>query len=239
MAIEAVSPFIPFAFPSIPNVRCVFTTRACGSLALPATGEERVAALVAREYLRGSLGIAEWTELKQVHGNTFLLNPQTTSVAEDGLPEADGQATARKNHALCIKVADCQPILLAHPGGYIAAIHAGWRGNALRFIQSAVGAFCREYGLDPADVCAVRGPSLGYAEFVNFAREWPEAFSPWYDAATRCMDLWALTRHQLGEAGLNSRNIYSLDLCTHSLNGLFFSHRRKDFGRQMGLIWMT
>jgi len=234
----AAAPYIPFVFPSIPDVRCVFTTRAYGSLVLPETGEERAGAVAAREALRNSLGIAEWTELKQVHGDTFLINPEATPIAEDVFLEADGHATARKKHALCIKVADCQPILLAHPGGYIAAIHAGWRGNVLRFVQSAVASFCREYNLDPADVCAVRGPSLGYAEFINFECEWPAEFSPWYNVATRCMDLWALTRHQLGEAGLNPRNIYSLDLCTHSLNGQFFSHRRKDSGRQIGLIWV-
>lgn len=230
--------FIPFAFPDLPAVRCVFTTRFAGSLSLTNTrGEERDAAIAARRALTGTLGVDAWSEVKQVHEDAFIFSPQETPVDEEPAIEADGHATGRKNHALMVKTADCQPILLAHPKGYVAAIHAGWRGNVLRFPESAVARFCLEYGLNPAEVRAVRGPSLGYAEFVNFHNEWPRAFEPWYDQETRCMDLWALTWRQLCEAGVKARNIYSLDLCTLSLNALFFSHRKKDTGRQAALIW--
>ncbi|MCC8194965.1 MAG: polyphenol oxidase family protein [Deltaproteobacteria bacterium] len=240
MAIAAVhAGRIPFAFPNMPRVRCVFTTRHAGNFSLSRLeGEERNAAIAGRKSLFDSLGIEAWTELNQVHGDTFVKDPGPTP--PDGTPalDADGHATARKNHALCIKTADCQAIFLAHPAGHVAAIHVGWRGNVIRFIQTAVETFCLDHGLDPADVCAVRGPSLGFAEFVNFNREWPAAYAPWYNPSTRCVDLWSLTRHQLGEAGLQARNIYSVDLCTYSLNSLFFSHRRGDTGRQMGLVWM-
>lgn len=230
--------FIPFAFPGLPDVRCVFTTRLAGTLSLSGkTGEERGAVIAARRSLCGELGLDAWSEVRQVHGDTLVLNPDIAPVdAEPGV-EADGLATDRRNHALAVKTADCQPILLAHPAGPVAAVHAGWRGNSLRFPESAVATFCREYRLDPVDVHAVRGPSLGYAEFLNFAHEWPTDFAPWYDRETRCMDLWSLTRRQLGDAGLRAKNIHSLDLCTYSCNALFFSHRRKDSGRQMALVW--
>lgn len=230
--------FIPFMFPDLPSVRCVFTTRLVGSLSLANVKEtERNAVIAARRSLRGALGVDMWSEVKQVHGDALISNPEATSVDAEPVIEADGHATSRKNHALMVKTADCQPILLAHPKGYVAAVHAGWRGNILRFPESAVARFCLEYGLAPADIRAVRGPSLGHAEFVNFDNEWPRGFEPWYDRKTRCMDLWALTRHQLREAGLKACNIYSLDLCTLSLNSLFFSHRKKDAGRQAALIW--
>ena len=88
----------------------------------------------------------------------------------------------------------------------------------------------------------MRGPSLGpaRAEFVNFEREWSDGFRPWFDPATRTMDLWGLTRRQLQRAGLPERQIYGLDLCTASNNGQFFSYRReKRSGRQASLIWIT
>ncbi len=230
--------YIPFAFPSLPGVRCAFTTRFAGDLALHGReGAEREAAIAARASLFARLGVDTWSEVRQVHGDGFAANAEPTRVDQEPPIAADGQATNRKRHALCIKTADCQGILLAHPAG-LAAIHVGWRGNVLGFIRTAVAAFCLEYGLDAAAVCAVRGPSLGYAEFVNFNREWPPAFAPWYDPARRSVDLWSLTRHQLIEAGLVPRNIFSVDLCTYSLNSLFFSHRRKDAGRQMALVWM-
>ena len=237
MTDEAVQ-VIPFAFPGLPDFRCAFTTRHAGNLSLTGKeGAEREETVAARRALCGRLGIGAWAEARQVHGDTLLINPEAAPVAEEPAVEADGLATDGKDLALAVKTADCQPILLAHPGGFIAAVHAGWRGNVLRFPETAVATFCLKYGLDPAEVHAVRGPSLGYAEFVNFSREWPVVFAPWYNQATRCVDLWSLTRRQLGEAGLKAQHIHSLDLCTHSLNSLFFSHRRKDAGRQMALIW--
>jgi YfiH family protein len=231
--------YIPFAFPSIPHIRCAFTTRFAGNLSLYGReGAEREEALAARAAVFETLDLDSWSELAQVHGDVFIKDHEPTPVDREPTVEADGHATSRKRHALCIKTADCQGILLAHPAGHVAAIHVGWRGNVLRFIRTAVTAFCLDRALDPADVRAVRGPSLGYAEFVNFSREWPAVFAPWYDPATRRVDLWSLTRRQLGEAGLKSRNIFSVDMCTYSLNSLFFSHRRKDAGRQMALVWM-
>ena len=232
---------LPFAFPGLPSVRCAFTTRETGNISLyrTAPGENGLASTHAtRRALLSSLGQDLWTELKQVHGDTFLIDPAPSDMESQAVLEADGLATSRVNHVLCIKTADCQPILLAHPQGCIAAIHAGWRGNVLAFPTSAVAAFCNAYGVEPSEVRAVRGPSLGHAEFVNFDQEWPERFTPWYDRKSRCMDLWALTRSQLREAGLQDRHIYGMDMCTYSLQAAFFSHRRGDAGRQAGLVWM-
>lgn len=231
---------IPYAFPDLPGIRCVFSTRETGNLSLyRASGApvDRDATIAARRALLDALGLATWSEVKQVHGDAFVVDPDPTPLEEAPAMEADGMSTMRKNHALCIKTADCQPVLLAHPKGAVAAIHVGWRGNAARYPQKAVAAFCSAYSLDPAEVRAVRGPSLGHAEFVNFAREWPVSFAPWYDQAARCMDLWSLTRRQLCEAGLLPGRIHGLDMCTLSLGSLFFSHRNGDTGRQAGLIW--
>lgn len=150
--------------------------------------------------------------------------------------------TARPGLGLLIKTADCQPILVAHKSGkYIAAMHAGWRGNRCDFPVTGVARFCERYGLEPRDLVAVRGPSLGpgRAEFVNFDREWGEPYLPWFDADSKTMDLWGLTRHQLERAGLPTRSIYGLDLCTASNNGQFFSYRcARQSGRQASLVWI-
>ena len=234
----AVGGVIPFVFPGLDRIQCAFTTRLAGNLSLhPSNGAQADAAPAARRDVLARLGIDSWTELNQVHGDTMLVEPATTSLDATGDQDADGHMTARPGHALCVKTGDCQPILLAHPAGFVAAMHAGWRGNTLHFPKTGVAAFCQQYGLDPADVRAVRGPSLGYARFINFDREWPSEFRPWYDAATQCVDLWRLTRDQLLAAGLRPGTIYGLDLCTYSLPQLFFSYRRGEPGRQVGLIW--
>ena len=134
--------------------------------------------------------------------------------------------------------------MLAHKSGqYVAALHAGWRGNRINFPASGARAFCKHYRLDPAEIIAVRGPSLGptAAEFINFAEEWGDEFKAWYNPDTRCMDLWALTRRQLEGAGLKPENIHSIDLCTYTRADLFHSFRRDgaNSGRQASCIWIS
>lgn len=247
---------IPFAFPGLPAVRCVFMTRQGGLSEAPyneanisyEVGDDHDRVLANRKGLRSLLGFESATELKQVHGPVMVFDPTPGSFCAPGeapaaLEEADGVTTTRPGHALVIKTADCQPLMLAHAGGgHIAALHVGWRGNRLGFPATGVRAFCEHYGLDPAEVLAVRGPSLGPAasEFVNFADEWGAAFEGSYDVVSQCVDLWAMTREQLLEAGLLEKHVFSLDLCTHSLRDLFFSYRRRGTtGRMANLIWIS
>jgi copper oxidase (laccase) domain-containing protein len=236
--------FIPFAFPGLPGIGCAFGTRLGGSIVPYPGGPSAAAAAVSRHSLLRGLGLADWSELRQAHGDSMLAAPAATPLAPDAaaplLPEADGQCSATPGLALCIKTADCQPVFLAHKKGCVAALHVGWRGNRLDFPYAGARFFCAAYALDPAEVLAVRGPSLGpaAAEFVNFDREWGPGYAPWFDARHKTMDLWALTRDQLRRAGLLPRNIFGLDLCTRSLPDRFFSYRLQDAGRQASLVWV-
>lgn len=242
---------IPFVFPGLPHVRAAFTTRLDGVSRAPfgeanlswEVGDDEAAVRENRLGLQRELGFTAWTEARQVHGNDVLIEPPPGTVTQQPDIQADGLATSRPGLALVVKTADCQPILLAHGGGrHVAALHCGWRANRREFPRRGVVAFCNAYNLDPKDLYAVRGPSLGPAasEFIHFDREWGGAFQSYFDPGTRAMDLWRLTREQLVRAGLRPERIYSLDLCTYSLSKLFFSYRRdKITGRQAGLIWIA
>jgi YfiH family protein len=179
--------------------------------------------------------------MHQLHGDTLAVNPEATPYEQPSCLEADGCCTDKPGQALLVKAADCQQILLAHNSGrYVAALHVGWRGNRLGFPETGLAGFCAAYNLNAADVLAVRGPSLGpgRAEFVHFAREWPAKYTPWFNPASRCMDLWSLTKHQLLRAGLKPENIFGIDLCTNALREMFFSHRAKSVGRQAAVIFI-
>lgn len=231
---------IPFRFPGVPGVSVCFTTGLYGNISLD-FGLSGDADKARRAALAPLLGFDGWTELKQVHGDTLLVEPELTPFDAPSSLEADGAATSRPRQALLSKAADCQQIMLAHKSGkYVAALHCGWKGNSMGFPGKAVRAFCKAYGLQAADVMAVRGPSLGpgAAEFVNFESEWGPEFTPWFDAQSRLMDLWSLARHQLEEAGLAPGHIYSLDLCTHTFSDWLFSFRRGHAGRQAALIFI-
>ena len=249
--------YIPFQFPGLENVRCAFQVRAAipggvyrngydgGNISFSTEDDPDIVTGNRRDLLAALQphGLTAWAELNQVHGDVLLFEPEAVACETRPTADGDGMAVSRPGLGLLIKTSDCQPILLAHKSGrYVAALHAGWRGNRCDFPGTGVARFCARYDLKPCDLLAVRGPSLGpgRAEFVNFEREWSDDFRPWFDPATRTMDLWGLTRRQLQQAGLPERQIYGLDLCTASNNGQFFSYRReKRSGRQASLIWIT
>ncbi len=246
---------IPFSFPNVPKVHCLFQTRVGGASQAAYGGgnvsyvtlDDATAVQSNRLALQEKIG-CPFSELSQVHGVEVLFEPQATltekarTQAGDPLPEADGQATKKTGLALMIKTADCQPILIAHTSGkYIMALHVGWRGNKSAFIALAIERFCEQYSVLPCDLFAVRGPSLGpsVAEFIHFSDEWGQDFLPWYDTVRKTMDLWSLTRHQLHSAGLPMQHIFGLDLCTYTMREHFFSYRQeKESGRQASLIWI-
>ncbi len=232
--------YLPFAFPGLPEIRCVFTTALAGNVSLEAGLPEKDAC-ANRKKIFHDLGLDCWTELKQVHGGKVYVDPAPTLPDLPSPFEGDGACTTEPGHAVFVKTADCQPILLAHNSGkYVCALHVGWRGNSINFPGTGVADFCAAYKLNPHDVLAVRGPSLGpgAAEFTDFAKDWGKNFSPWHNAKTKRMDLWSLARQQLLDAGLKAENIFALDFCTHSLPELFFSHRLGHAGRQASLIFI-
>jgi YfiH family protein len=245
--------FIPFAFPGIAGVRCAFQVRSprraescdaepfAGNISL-SVGDDPDRAARNRRDLAVACGLDGLADVRQVHGDVTVFEPEAADPGTDPAQEADGMAVSRPGLGLMIKTADCQPILLAHASGrFVAALHVGWRGNRINYPGTGVREFCARYDLDPASVFAVRGPSLGpaAAEFVNFADEWGPEFLPWFDAARRTMDLWRLTRSQLESAGLLPERIFSLDLCTYSLPDALFSFRRDAHcGRQGSVIWI-
>lgn len=246
---------IPFAFPGLERIRCAFQTRLKAGCR---PGEQqspydwgtvvhtpeltRDEVLANREQLQEQLGFTWWQECRQVHGDDMVFDPEPARFDQGASQEADGLATSRTGQALVIKTADCQPLLVAHESQkFVAALHVGWRGNRMGFVQSGVGRFCERYGVAPASCYAVRGPSLGpgASEFVNYAMEWGREFETYYDAESQTVDLWRLTREQLLDAGLKPARIFGLDLCTYTLQGHFFSYRReKQSGRQASCIWI-
>lgn len=239
---------LPFRFPHVNEVRCLFTGGAFGDMVLHnAAGALQEAAVERRRTLMACAGATRWAELCQVHGTELCLPASSILLDDVGvfaapLPRADGHATAEQGVALCIKTADCQPVLLAERHGrFVAALHVGWRGNVAGFIESAVARLCTFYGCQPDDLLAVRGPSLGpgHAEFIHFPQDWPAGFDGWFASATKTMNLWTLTKAQLVQAGLAEENIYALDMCTYALHPTFYSHRRADAGRQVAVICLA
>lgn len=140
----------------------------------------------------------------------------------------DALITAQKKLTLMIRHADCQAAIIYDPIHHVVAnVHVGWKGNVLNMYQKIVHQMTRIYHSKPKELIACISPSLGpqCAEFKNFEKELPPSFwqfqiKPFY------FDLWAISRWQLLEAGLISKNIEVMQQCTYTDENAFFSYRR-------------
>lgn len=219
--------YLPFVFPTLSKVCCVFTTKEAGD-ALDKEFKEKI---------KVKFKIKEILDVHQEHKDKIVFFDEL----KDDKFFADAIGTSLYDVALMIKTADCQPLLIAHVSQkYIGAFHVGWRANRGEFILKWIDAFCEHYNISPLDLFVVRGPSLSFygSEFVNFENEWDERFRVYFDPKQKCINLWRITEDQLLKAGIKRENIFCLDMCTY-YSPLFFSYRRdRSVERQASLIWI-
>ena len=118
----------------------------------------------------------------QVHGRAVTL--VETRTESEPRPRCDVLVTRSAAHTLMLRFADCTPVLLADPKRRaVAAVHAGWRGSAVRAAGAAVEALHEAFGTRPEDIIAGIGPAIGPCcyvvgqDVVDAFADRPELFS--------------------------------------------------------------
>ncbi len=193
-----------------------------------------------------SLGAPGWPlhTLKQVHGNTIL----RIEGGEVTPGSADGMLTTEQNILLGIKTADCVPLLLIAPHKRgVGALHAGWRGTRKAIALRAVE-ICAERGnIFPDQLWVALGPSIGGCCYQVGSEIGEPLFERWGDGQPTTwnrqgdkgyLDLRAINRRQLIQAGVPQTQIHSVGLCTFCHPDEFTSYRREGAyaGRQFSVI---
>ncbi len=186
---------------------------------------------------------------KQVHESTVLkvkdedsargINP---SLAE--MSGCDGlflDSTANKIDALCVKTADCVPILISSKDGkQVSAVHAGWRGTVADIVTRAA----EKFSCDKDDILCAIGPCIGVCCY--------EVGEEVYDAVKRLFtykgieektdgmfrnvctcsasskkkaNLSEVNKQLLMNFGIPEENIDVSGICTACHEDEFFSHR--------------
>jgi len=173
--------------------------------------------------------------LSQIHSDIII---HAEDVRTYDFPEADGVISRDPSVVLCIRTADCVPVLLwAEDPPVIAAVHAGWRGLAKRIVFKAVE-IMRQCG--SGEIHASMGPSIGPCCYA-VGREVLEALG-----AEACRtqdgrisaDLHHAAAIQAWEAGVGKDRIHRIKACTCCSNDSYFSYRREGehAGRNISLI---
>ena len=188
----------------------------------------------------------------QVHGTTTRIideafiskNPREQVLALDGV---DALSTNLSDVFVCVKTADCIPVLLWDDHTHVvSAVHAGWKGTQKRIVEANIDILKATYGTQPENLHAIIGPGIGPESFEvgdevydlfaqagfpmeQLARRYPDSRNP--QAEKWHIDLWSCNRLQLIEKGVNPENIHVSGIDTYTNYDLFFSARRHIDGR--------
>ena len=187
-----------------------------------------------------------FVSLKQIHSDTIHL------IEAPPLERLSGDAliTDSPNVLLSIRTADCLPVFFVSTNPKaVAAVHCGWRGTNKGLVQKVVKTMARTLGIRPDSLVVALGPSIEQmcyevgddvkSSFPNqktasrFFRPCPDRRGKYF------FDLKGINRYQLLDAGVEDKNIYSVDCCTRCDKN-FFSYRRDtdETGRMINFIGM-
>ena len=156
-----------------------------------------------------------------------------------GRPEqTDAVITDQPGLCVCVKTADCIPILLYDSRKrLVAAVHAGWRGTVARIVQKTIKQMQPQ---SPDDIHAIIGPGISL-EWFEVGDEVYEAFKaegfpmeriakvyphplPQGNGEAWHIDLWEANRWLLEEQGVT--DIFVEGTCTRTSMD-FYSARRE------------
>ena len=194
-------------------------------------------------------------QVHQVHGDRILtVDDAESQIFDPKDMDYDAIITNRPGLALCMKTADCVPVLMVDTEKRIvAAVHAGWRGSALNISGKVLRLLSERYGTRPQDVQAAIGPAIGACCYevdatVHEAMEFHPARDKIFDLPSgpgTGMGKWKLNlplanRYQLQELGVPGENIHDAYLCTSCASELFYSHRKEGgiTGRLLNFIML-
>lgn len=186
---------------------------------------------------------------KQVHESTVLrvTDGDCTRGINPAFPELSGcdglflDNTATKIDALCVKTADCVPILLSSKDGKeVSAVHAGWRGTVADIVTRAA----EKFTCPKEDILCAIGPCIGVCCYevgeevyeavkrLFYAKGMEEKTDSMFRNVCTCSaqnkkkaNLSEINRHLLTSFGIPEENIDVSGICTACNEKEFFSHR--------------
>ncbi len=220
--------------PGLPaGIRGWTTTRGNGSFGLGSSepvGEVmgRWAALQAD---LATLGVTRLATAHQVHGSTVAVHDAgwTGWLRGHGI---DGHVTTVRGTALAVTVADCAPVLVWHPRGAVAALHAGWRGTAAGILDRGLDLF-EAMGFPSRECGVYLGPAICGACY-EVGPEVLTAVTGTRATGKGSLDVRAVLEQQATARGVGS--VTTDRGCARCHQDRYFSHRGGDAGRMLGVV---
>ncbi len=199
-------------------------------------------------------------EVRQSHGSGIIVLDKYFKKNFSGMESrsvfysrnADGIFTCESGIALCIRTADCVPVLfisLSRSGSrksVIGAVHCGWKGAYGGILKNAKNVLENKFNDSAGNVSVIIGPSICgrcyevKEDFLNLFLTRDISSEKFFikdkNKNKIFFDLKAFIKDELVLIGFNGKNIYDLNKCNFE-DAKFFSYRRnKNDGRQVSFI---
>ncbi len=147
---------------------------------------------------------------------------------------ADGVVTDKPDILLCLKTADCAPVLLTdYQNGVIGAAHAGWRGAYKGVVENVVNLMLQK-GARLENIAAAIGPCIQpvsfevgddmRAEVCSSSSDGQKFFAPGKDKTHFQFDLSGFIEDKLRRLGVE--NVINSRIDTYPEANGYFSFRR-------------
>jgi YfiH family protein len=167
----------------------------------------------------------------QVHGDRLLEHGDSWIGWLRDTSGADGHLSTAPGTAMAVTLADCVPVFIAHPSGFGAILHSGWKGTAAGITQRALSEM-KTRGLDVGKALVHLGPAIcGRCYEVS-----PEVFNHVTGVSVEAPSLLNLREVIASHARQAGATVTISEWCTRCHNERFFSHRAGDNGRQLGVL---
>lgn len=240
-----------FVLPAAPGLLVAMLTRNGGASPPPwdslnlsyHVGDDPARVSENRARVCAALGLRSLVTVRQVHG-AVIHEPGLEPGAPDAV-EADALVTARPGVGLGIKVADCLPVFVWHPGlSWVGVAHCSWKGTVARLGLLLAQDIARRAGTAPGRLCYALGPCICPACYpvgddvagqVRTAFPGQDGLLVELDGGRVGFDIRAANRRLLAGAGIEEAG--SLDRCSLEEPADFYSARRdRVTGRNLALI---
>jgi|GEM_PF-368628 len=173
-----------------------------------------------REIIQGIAKANHLCFLNQVHGNEVYYAQEPQPLGEE--VAADAFYTDKAGILLCIRTADCCPIILySDDGTIIGGAHAGWRGaraNIVRNLHNKMSKYASEFSAIIGPTICQESYEVGQEFYDNFMQE-DARFEDFFIASEKgyYFDLSSFVQKQLQELGISKIHKITEDTYTTKL----------------------
>ena len=180
--------------------------------------------------------------MRQIHGDRVAYANQA------GLyEEYDALITDISGLWLCVKTADCVPVIVTTPYA-VAVVHCGWRGLEQEILSEVIQIITDEFRMDSHDVQIAIGPHINFKKY-EVGEEFKDVFASKFFGKNRdgkrILNMAGIVESQAKEVGVSLENIWQDKRCTFEDKNLNSYRRAKqctdkgNSGRNLSLVCLT